>query len=443
MDKRQFLLSNIARIKKKQILNLALVVAIISVAGWGVFSLVSDPNRADSTQHSSTTQVTMADPLNHVNESSVWVERTQNTLAKTTKTTESLQQQLQLLTQAKTEQEKSTQTQNQQVQALQHQVADLEQKITQANVPHPAHNPTSFAANTEDMNTGMKGVNEDRLTLSPQPTVAPITPTTPSRTPDTYVPAGTFVRAVMIGGADASAGVTSQGNPAPMLFRLLDQGTLPNHHQSHLKDCTTTAAVVGDISSERGQIRLERLSCVAPNGEIVDMPVEGTVFGPEGKNGVRGVPLWREGALLKRAFIAGSLSGLSSGISQQYTTTSVSPLGTTTSVNNGDIFKYGAANGMTNAMDKMADYNIRRADQYHPVIQLSAGTVVDIVFLKGFFLDGEKHDDPQKEAVLPPFSMTPIAPTSVPATTEQTASLPLTPQQIHALQIKTAAQGGL
>ena len=328
----------------------------------------------------------------------------------------------------------SNQLQNQQVQALQNQINSLEEKLHS----NAKDNPSFPSAQINGViNQSISGVNEDVLTLSPQKTTLSSS-MLPSRTPDTYVPAGTFVRAVMIGGADASAGVTSQGSPTPMLFRLLDQGTLPNHHKSHLKDCMATAAVVGDISSERGQIRLERLSCVAPNNEIVDMSVEGTVFGPEGKNGVRGVPLWREGALLQRAFIAGSLSGLSSGIAQQYTTTSVSPLGTTTSVNDGDIFKYGAANGVSNAMDKLADYNISRADQYHPVIQLSAGTVVDIVFLKGFFLDGQTHNN-QKESVLPPFDTT----STLPQTFDQPATLPLTPQQINALKSKTALQSGL
>ena len=44
-------------------------------------------------------------------------------------------------------------------------------------------------------------------------------------------------------------------------------------------------------------------------------------------------------------------------------------------------------------MDKLADYNIQRAEQYHPVIQLTAGQPVDIVFLKGFYLDGKNHDE--------------------------------------------------
>ncbi len=446
MDKLKQAFQSIAHIKKKQRFNLGICLILIVVVGWGIYAMVSDDNGVTHLRHDKNVSVNMTDPLTHVNESSVWIERTQNTLAKTLKTTQSLEQQLQRLNSAKTDQEKSNQTQNQQVQALQNQVNELAQKLIQSNTNHNAANNAAngatFPPASADSPTSMRGVSEDVLTLTPQNTAWPV-PVTPSRTPDTYVPAGSFVRAVMIGGADASAGVSSQGNPSPMLFRLLDQGTLPNHHKSHLKDCTATAAVVGDISSERGQIRLERLSCVAPHGEIIDMPVEGTVFGPEGKNGVRGIPLWREGALLKRAFMAGTLSGLSSGISQQYTTTSTSALGSTTSVNDGELFKYGAASGMSSAMDKMADYNIRRADQYHPVIQLSAGTVVDIVFLKGFFLDGEKHDDPKKETVLPPFGMTTTQSNPGVTTISPPSALPLTQKQIETLKQQTAAQGGL
>jgi conjugal transfer pilus assembly protein TraB len=200
-----------------------------------------------------------------------------------------------------------------------------------------------------------------------------------------------------------------------MLFRIVADGTLPNHKKSHLKDCVVTAAVVGDISSERGQIRLERMSCTFPNGEIVEQQVEGTIFGMDAKNGVRGNPVWREGALLGRAAVAGTLSGLGSAISQTYTTTSISPLGSTQTVNNGDIFKYGAAQGASNAMEKLADYNIRRAEQYHPVIQLSAGQPVDVVFLKGFYLDGRSHDENNSDDKNEPSQL-------FPTTTKQTST---------------------
>lgn len=256
--------------------------------------------------------------------------------------------------------------------------------------------------------------------------------TQPTKNPETYVPTGTFVKAIMIGGADASASVNTQANPTPMLFKIIENGTLPNKQHSHLKDCFVTAAVVGDISSERGMIRLENISCTFPNNEIVDQVVEGTVFGPEGKNGVRGIPVWREKALLQRAFAAGALSGLSDGLSQSSTTNSISALGNTQTIDTGQVFKYGATAGIGKAMDKLADYNIRRAEQYHPVIQISAGTMVDVVFLKGFYLDGKSHSG--NNAIAPTELFNNAGQTYPPVANQ---SLPLTPQQVMQLQQKT------
>jgi conjugal transfer pilus assembly protein TraB len=457
-------LSTTYQVRKKQVTTLSITALIVLLFFWGVYSLLtgSDASGSEDNHHkkykkdeknkTETTSLSIADPLSHVDEASLWVERTQNSLAKEQKVTESLQQQLQTLAQTKAAQDQSNKIQSEQVQALQNQVNQLQEKLTHR--PAEVERPGASASSVEGAGAGVAGLNEDVLALSDQNTTLQL-PETPIKTSDTYVPAGTFVRAALLGGADASAGVTSQGNPMPMLLRILDPGTLPNGHKSHLQGCTATAAVIGDISSERGQIRLERLSCVAPTGEVVDMPVEGTIFGPEGKNGVRGTPLWREGALLKRAFAAGTLSGLATGISQQYTTTATSPLGSTTTVNGADVFKYGAATGARNAMEKIADYNIRRADQYHPVIQISAGTVVDMVFLKGFFLDGgngEEQEGSRKskksnkikkieksKTGMPAFGLS-TAPTptymNLSANAEQPASLPLSQQQINVLRAK-------
>jgi conjugal transfer pilus assembly protein TraB len=427
-------------IRKSQQRHLFILLGIAALILWGVLSLFSGHSISQQTTRKENS-THFVSPLNHVNETDVWVEKVQNGLAKEQKTTDSLTQQLQLLNQSKTEQQKQAQTQNQQVTQLQTQVKDLENKLTEKNNTHTNNAATFPSLDGATAPADASGINEDHLQLTPQ-NLSLNLPATPSKNPDTYVPAGTFVRAMMIGGADTSAGVSSQSNPTPVLFRILDSGTLPNHHQSHLKNCFATAAAMGDISSERGQMRLENLSCVGINNQIIDMPVEGTVFGPEGKNGVRGVPLWREGALLKRAFVAGTLSGISEGISQQYTTSQLTSTGTSSTINNGDVFRYGAAQGVSNAMDKIADYNIRRADQYHPVIQISAGTEVDIVFLKGFYLDGQKHDAAaeKKETVLPPFGMTTSQATGI--NTPQTlppppTTLPLTPRQIQLLQAQT------
>lgn len=459
-----------SRIKKKQQKVLAVSLIVLSILGWAFYSLLSDHAQSHRTPSKGSTQrVQIDNPTARVDSSQVFIEQTQSRLSQAQKETSALQQQLELLKTQKEEQEKTNQSHNESMQALQAQLKALEEKLTLVNPALPGKAPGQQSDPTSpnrDHQTEvvsiqpLKGVSDDILALSTLQNQSPAAPLVkPSKTPDTFVPAGTFVRAVMLGGADASTGVNSQSNPTPVLFRLLDTGTLPNHHHSHLKNCVATAAAIGDISSERGLMRLERLSCVSPNHqEVIELPVEGTVFGPEGKNGVRGVPLWREGALLKRAFVAGTLSGFSQGIASQYTSTALSPTGTVTSVNNADIFKYGASQGVSNAMDKIADYNIRRADQYHPVIQLSAGTMVDIVFLRGFYLDGQKHDN-EKESILPPFESvattptvlqptTPLAspvintPSVAPATNSTVTSptpvspLTLTPAQINALQAR-------
>lgn len=219
----------------------------------------------------------------------------------------------------------------------------------------------------------------------------------PKRNPDTYVPAGTFAEAVVLGAADASAGVNSSSKPIPMLFRIIADGTLPNHHKSHLKNCVVIGSVIGDISSERGEVNLNRISCTFPNGEIVEQQIDGNIFGGDGKNGIRGNPVWREGPLVERATGAGVLSGVSKGVAQTATTNSISALGTTQTVNSGAIFRYGATEGLSSGMDELAKYNTKRMEQYHPIIQLTAGQTVDVVFIRGFYLDGKKHEDSEQE----------------------------------------------
>lgn len=390
-------------VKSRQYLILAMVVTI---TGMICFLLYLFMESTDSTKPKQDRLETtnFVSPIENVNTQSVWIERAQNQLKDQQRQTEELKQ---TITQLKDE--KSKGEEDPKYLALKEQVALLQKSLDEKNTPesgqiagNQAYKGNVFSgvpgadasqAPQDIVNvTENAGIDNDELDLKPSGSARP------KKNADTYVPAGTFAEAIMLGAADASAGVNGSANPSPLLFRIVADGTLPNHQKSHLKDCVVTAAVVGDISSERGQIRIERMSCTFPNGEIVEQQVQGTVFGMDAKNGVRGNPVWREGALLGRAAIAGTLSGIGSGIAQTYTTQSISPLGSTQTVTNSDIFKYGAAQGASNAMSKLADYNIRRAEQYHPVIQLSAGQPVDVVFLTGFFLDGRKSDDVKKES---------------------------------------------
>lgn len=389
-------------IKTKQYRNLLIIAGVSVVIVFAIYFCIDN----GSSDKQKIEVPSFVSPIDQVNTQSVWLERTQNKLKEQQQETEKLKQEIKQL--KNVDQNKIIDADPKYL-ALQKQNQILEEslkmKVNESNLnvmPGGSEyrgqvfstTPGARVSRSRSDLADTIGIDTDELNLKSNDHF-------PKKNKDSFVPAGTFAEAIMLGAADASAGVRAQANPSPMLFRINADGTLPNHQKSHLKNCVVTAAVVGDISSERGQIRLERMSCTFPNGEIVEQQVEGTVFGMDAKNGVRGNPVWREGALLGRAAVAGTVSGLSSAIAQKYTTTSISPLGSTQTVNNDDIFKYGAAQGASNAMEKLAEYNIRRAEQYHPVIQLSAGQFVDIVFLKGFYLDGRKSYESREERAEP------------------------------------------
>ena len=215
---------------------------------------------------------------------------------------------------------------------------------------------------------------------------------------DSYIPAGSFAKAVLLSGIDVSAGVSSQANPKPVVLRLIDKGSLPNRAVGNMKECRVVAAAYGDLSSERAYMRLEKLSCIEKDGHVIETDVDGYISGEDGKNGLRGNVVMRDGEVLKRGFVGGLFSGLGKATAQTFQTTSVSPLGVTSSVTGADTFAKAAADGVGDAFELMAKYNIQRAEQYQPVIQVSAGRVVEIVFHSGSQFGEKKAREPVKKS---------------------------------------------
>ena len=203
------------------------------------------------------------------------------------------------------------------------------------------------------------------------------------RTARNYVPAGTFARAVLLEGADANASVNAQSDTSPILVRILDSGTLPNGHHSHLKGCFVLASMYGDISSERGEARLTKLSCTRRDGSILERKVQG-YLSFAGKEGIKGQPVMRNGSILEMAGLSGMLSGFGSAMQQSTQTQTISPLGATSTINPSKVFQGGLFGGASTAMHQLATYYIKRADQYHPIIEIGSGTVATLIFQTGF-----------------------------------------------------------
>ncbi|HHH3475660.1 TPA: conjugal transfer pilus assembly protein TraH [Citrobacter freundii] len=128
-----------------------------------------------------------------------------------------------------------------------------------------------------------------------------------------WIPSGSFSDAIMIEGADANASVTGQQNTQPVTIRLLGNIQMPNNKEYSADGCFVVGEIWGDISSERGIVRTKSLSCVLKNGKHVDMEFDGHVS-YQGKGGVRGKPVMRNGMIVGYAGAAGLLSGFGEGI---------------------------------------------------------------------------------------------------------------------------------
>lgn len=196
---------------------------------------------------------------------------------------------------------------------------------------------------------------------------------------DHFIPVGSFAKSVLLTGVDAPAAVSSADNPVPMLLKIVDNAVLPRGMRGEIDTCHVTASAYGEISEERVRVRLDKISCTYLDGRIFVDNIDGYVTGEDGKSGIRGKVVWREGALLTRSFAAGFLGGVSQGIGDAAGETSTSPLGTVQSYPGSELFQQGIGTGAGSALNKLSEYYIKRAEQYHPVIEVEAGRLVDIV----------------------------------------------------------------
>ena len=301
------------------------------------------------------------------------------------------------------------------IQGLRQQVDTLDKKPTTVAplaltlppppAPMPAQTPMSPLP-PPPMPTSLSGAKEDRTTELPPPPRPPgiasfevsdvrvVPPETAGkaeakRDARSYVPSGSFFRAALLGGLDAPTGGQAQSNPHPILMRVQDNAFLPNRYRFKIKECLALGASHGDISSERAYIRLESLSCVRHDGKAIDVPVKGYVVGEDGKAGMRGRLVSKQGQVLANALVAGIGAGIGQAFQQSATTVSTNPLGSVGTIDPGKQFQAGIGTGVGKALDRLSQYYITLAEKMFPIIEVDAGRTVDVVFTKGFSLETE------------------------------------------------------
>ncbi len=203
---------------------------------------------------------------------------------------------------------------------------------------------------------------------------------------DVYLPSGSMFSGVFLNGIDAPTRTSARNNPSPVLIRVKMDAILPNYYSLNIRECFILASGYGDMGSERALMRTERISCVRSDGEVIDTSLDGYLIGDDGKAGIRGRLVTKQGTLMARSVTAGVLSGFSDALAPQGVTgVNLNPSGSldTQQADINTVFQSGAYKGASEAASKVADFYFDLAEQTMPIIEIDAGREVTIVVTKG------------------------------------------------------------
>lgn len=207
---------------------------------------------------------------------------------------------------------------------------------------------------------------------------------------DVFIPAGSILTGVLLNGLDAPTGKKAKKEPMPVLFRIKKEAILPNRFRADVRECFLLAAGFGDLSAERAYFRGETFSCVRQDGGVIEVPMNAYATGEDGKNGVRGRVVSKQGALLAQSMMAGFLRGFSDAFGRNQIpvlmTGGLGALSGTTpfqSAFSSQSMEGGALKGAGYAMERLSHFYMDMAEEIYPVIEVDATRQVNFIVQKG------------------------------------------------------------
>jgi conjugal transfer pilus assembly protein TraB len=201
-----------------------------------------------------------------------------------------------------------------------------------------------------------------------------------------YIPLGSIITAVLLNGADAPTGQQARQDPIPVLARVKKEAILPNRFHADIRECFILLAGHGDLSSERALFRGDALSCVSHDGQILEAQLRGYAVGEDGKVGVRGTLVSKQGQLIAASMSAGFLEAMSRAFSYQPVPVLATRAGDEVPyqrVMSNEALQSATLQGAGRAMERVADFYLKLADQMHPVVEVDAAREINIVLTSG------------------------------------------------------------
>jgi conjugal transfer pilus assembly protein TraB len=208
------------------------------------------------------------------------------------------------------------------------------------------------------------------------------------------VPAGSFVKGRLLNGLDAPSSGAAKSSPHPVAIQIIDKSILPNKFRADIKDCVAIGSGYGELSSDRAILRVENLSCVKKDGTSITSKGSsiGYVTGEDGKIGLSGRVVSKQGAILARALVAGFAEGMAKVFTQSNTYVATSANGTVSTPDPNKAFESSMYGGAAEASKKVAEYYLKLNDEMFPIVEIAVGRKCDIIFTKPIIFEEVKSE---------------------------------------------------
>jgi len=216
--------------------------------------------------------------------------------------------------------------------------------------------------------------------------------------PDLTMPIGVGLESTLLTGIDAYVDTTSSRTKpnvtgkststnmfTPFVAKLKGDAIMPNNWKnSALTDCFVLGSAMGNLSSERAYLRAENISCIAESGEIYEGVMDAVGFGEDGKAGIAGTVVSKQGSLLMKTFLASTAGGLANVFTPQ-------PLNSFNAVASGNTKQQylwpdpayagqsAIASGFSKSAEMISQFYLDYAKQMLPVVEVIGGKRVTFI----------------------------------------------------------------
>jgi len=207
-----------------------------------------------------------------------------------------------------------------------------------------------------------------------------------------YLPSS-FMEATLLSGLDAPAVGKGEAHPVPVLLRIKAPAVLPNKVKANLKGCFVIAEGLGNLATERADLRLVSVSCIDRKGNaVIDQKIKGFIVDSDGKIGLRGRVVSKMGSTLARAFIAGLFGGIGQIAGTQAYSYTVTGAGTVSTIEAGKAAQAAFGSGIQQAANELQKFYLELARQAIPVVEIQATRNVTVVISEGVELEVKNYN---------------------------------------------------